>query len=66
MSGLRNRFAETLKLTDVQVNCPETAINFVALGTALCADKEYTYNELYKILEDLVHARLNWQNQSFI
>ena len=56
MSGLRNRFVETLKLTDAQVNCPETAINFVALGTALCADKEYTYNELYKILEDLVHA----------
>lgn len=56
MSGLRKRFVETLKLSDVQVNCPETAINFVALGTAICADQEYTYDELYKALEDLVHA----------
>lgn len=56
MSGLRNRFVETLKLSDVQVNCPDTAINFVALGTAICADQEYTYDELYKALEDLVHA----------
>lgn len=56
LSGLRNRFKETLKVSDEQLNCPETAINFVALGTALCAEKEYTYDQLHAVLEKLIHA----------
>lgn len=55
LSGLRNRFKETLQLEDSQMLCPQTAINFVALGTALCADQEYTYDALVDILEKLVH-----------
>lgn len=56
LSGLRDRFQETLHLSDDQINCPDTAIHYVALGTALCADKTYTRDELEKILSDAVHA----------
>ena len=56
LSGLRNRFKETLHIQDEHIICPETAINFVALGTALCAKKEYTYEQLEKALFELVHA----------
>ncbi|MDX8417688.1 MAG: acyl-CoA dehydratase activase [Absicoccus sp.] len=56
LSGLRDRFQETLHLTDDQINCPDTAIHYVALGTALCADKTYTREELEKILTDAVSA----------
>ena len=56
LSGLRNRFKETLKVSDEQLNCPETAINFVALGAALCAEKEYTYDQLHAVLEKLIHT----------
>lgn len=56
LSGLRARFQETLKLRDDQINCPDTAIHYVALGTALCADTEYTADQLEKILDDLIHA----------
>ena len=56
LSGLRARFKETLDLEDSQILCPETAINYVALGTALCAEKTFTADELEKVLEDLVHA----------
>lgn len=54
LSGLRGRFEKTLNLTQEQSNCPETAIHFVALGAALCAEQIYTYEHLTKILEDLV------------
>ena len=56
LSGLRDRFQETLKLADDQITCPDTAINFVALGAALCADKMFTRDELVSILEDLLNA----------
>jgi len=56
LTGLRNRFKETLKLEDAQLKCPDTAIHFVALGTALCAETEYTYDQLHDILEKLIHT----------
>lgn len=59
MSGLRQRFQETLNLRDDQINCPKTAIHYVALGTALCADKTFTREELEKTLDDLVHAPMH-------
>ncbi len=59
LSGLRARFKETLNLSDDQINCPDTAIHYVALGTALCAEKTYTAQELEKALEDLVHAPMH-------
>ncbi len=59
LSGLRARFKETLNLRDDQINCPDTAIHYVALGTALCAEKTYTAQELEKALEDLVHAPMH-------
>ena len=55
LSGLRNRFNETLNLSSKQNTCPETAIHFVALGTALCATEQYTYDQLAGILENLTH-----------
>ncbi len=56
LTGLRNRFKETLKLDDTQLKCPDTAIHFVALGTALCAETEYTYDQLHDILEKLIQT----------
>lgn len=56
LSGLRARFQETLHLSDEQVNCPDTAIHYVALGTALCSDKTYTREEIEKALDTLVHS----------
>ena len=56
LSGLRQRFQETLHLRDDQVNCPDTAIHYVALGTAYCSEKVYTRNELEDILEKLVNT----------
>ena len=53
LSGLRERFNETLNLSAQQNICPETAIHFVALGAALCAAEEYTYDQLVTVLEDL-------------
>ena len=64
MSGLRNRFQETLKLEDSQVNCPETAINFVALGTAICAETEFTYEQLEKSLSDLVNMPVKMEESA--
>ncbi len=61
LSGLRNRFQETLKLRDEQIQCPETAINFVALGTALCAEQEFSYEQLEKALSDLVKAPIKME-----
>lgn len=62
LTGLRNRFKETLKLTDEQITCPDTAIHFVALGTALCAEKTFDRNELIDILEKLVKAPIKTEN----
>ncbi|MGM9913132.1 acyl-CoA dehydratase activase [Floccifex sp.] len=56
LEGLRNRFKETLKMSDDQITCPETAINFVALGTALCAKEEYTFEQLEEKLVNLVNS----------
>lgn len=56
LSGLRKRFIETLHMQEEQVLCPETAIHFVALGTALCATEMFTREALVKILEDLLQA----------
>ncbi|MDO4467192.1 MAG: acyl-CoA dehydratase activase [Bacillota bacterium] len=56
MTGLRERFKKTLRLEESQVNCPETAIHFVALGTAMCAQKEYTLQELVSAFETLIHS----------
>ena len=54
LSGLRKRFEETLNLEPSQSVCPDTAIHFVALGTALCSEKEFTYDELVGKLQALV------------
>ncbi|WP_366937048.1 acyl-CoA dehydratase activase [uncultured Faecalicoccus sp.] len=54
LSGLRKRFEETLNLEPAQSTCPDTAIHFVALGTALCSEKEFTYDELVHKLQALV------------
>ena len=59
MSGLRKRFQETLELKDEQIQCPETAIHYVALGTAMCAKKEYTASQLEEILDTLVHTPMH-------
>ncbi|MBB5182412.1 acyl-CoA dehydratase activase-related protein [Catenisphaera adipataccumulans] len=56
LSGLRKRFQETLKLEDEQINCPDTAIHYVALGTALCADQEFTRESIEGTLEELVNT----------
>lgn len=48
-----------MHLSDAQINCPDTAIHYVALGTALCADKTFRAEELEKILDDLVHAPMH-------
>lgn len=53
LSGLRNLFQKTCALE--QVTCPETAIHFVALGTALCAKTLYTRDQLQTILKNLVN-----------
>ncbi len=56
LSGLRKRFQETLNLRDDQINCPDTAIHYVALGTALCADRTFEAKELEDALEKLVNS----------
>lgn len=53
LSGLRARFKETLKLDDEQVKCPDNAVNFVALGTALCATQYFNEEEVISSLEKL-------------
>ncbi|WP_366774993.1 acyl-CoA dehydratase activase [uncultured Faecalicoccus sp.] len=62
LSGLRKRFEETLNLSPSQSTCPDTAIHFVALGTALCASQTYTYDELEKKLENLVHMPIQMES----
>ena len=62
LSGLRKRFEETLNLSPSQSTCPDTAIHFVALGTALCASQTYTYDELVKKLENLVHMPIQMES----
>ncbi len=56
LSGLRQRFQDTLNLTDDQIVCPETAIHYVALGTALCSDEVYEREQLEEALEKLVNS----------
>lgn len=54
MTGLRERFKQTLLLEESQIQCPETAIHFVALGTALCANQEFTDQEVIAAFETLL------------
>ena len=56
LSGLRNQFQSTLHLEENQMTCPETAIHFVALGTALCANQVYSYDQLRSKLFALCEA----------
>ena len=56
LSGLRSRFAQTLKLKEEDMAVPDTAIHFVALGTALCSDRTYTREELEAELQKLADA----------
>ncbi|MGM9947172.1 acyl-CoA dehydratase activase [Floccifex sp.] len=59
LEGLRNRFKETLKMEENQIICPETAIHFVALGTALSATQTFTFEELEEKLISLVNAPIH-------
>ena len=61
MSGLRKRFEETLQLSPEQSTCPQTAIHFVALGTALCAQETFTYDNLVERLDQLVHMPMQME-----
>ena len=45
LESLRDLFIKTLKLKEEDVIVPETAINFVALGAALCSEKKYSFEE---------------------
>lgn len=56
LSELRNAFDKILK---VKGNCPDNALYFVALGTALMADERYSFSELYKRVEEYV-APINY------
>lgn len=62
MSGLRKRFEETLQLSPEQSTCPQTAIHFVALGTALCAQETFTYDNLVERLDQLVHMPMQMES----
>ena len=54
LQGLRDRFVETLKLTEETAIFPENADIFAALGAALCAQENETmlFSHLLKRLED--------------
>ncbi len=54
LDSLRDLFIKTLKLKEEDVIVPETAINFVALGAALCSEKKYSFEELEKELLKLI------------
>lgn len=56
LSELRNSFDTVLK---VKGNCPENALYFVALGTALMADEKILFSDLYKRVEEYV-APINY------
>lgn len=51
---LRNRFKETLNLSDEQAICPENSDCFAAIGAAYCVDDKvvYHFDELYHRLSD--------------
>lgn len=54
LSGLRQRFLETLGDAVTSYDCPETAIHFVAYGAALCAKSTYTFEALSTRLQELI------------
>ncbi|MEG1463016.1 MAG: BadF/BadG/BcrA/BcrD ATPase family protein, partial [Anaerorhabdus sp.] len=56
LSELRNAFDKVLK---VKGNCPDNALYFVALGTALMANECNSFSELYKRVEEYV-APINY------
>ena len=56
LESLRDLFIKTLKLKEEDVIVPETAINFVALGAALCSEKKYSFEELEKELLRLIQT----------
>ena len=58
--GLRQRFVETLGLSDEEAVFPGYGRFAVAMGAALCAAKlkeSFTYDELLKKLEDSAHIK---------
>lgn len=59
LSALRDRFIQTLGTSITSYDCPDTAIHFVAYGSALCADKQLTYNELYTKLSTILNNKNN-------
>ena len=56
LKGLRNRFTETLDLTEENAVFPENADCFAAIGAALCAEDypEMAYEQIITRLEDSV------------
>ena len=58
LSGLRQRFVETLELDEAYAVFPENADCFAAIGAALCADEyaETTFEELLLRLTESVDA----------
>ncbi len=63
--GLRERFAETLKLSEENALFPSYARYSVALGTAIFANKQnrsFTYDELVSSLENATVAKVNRSN----
>lgn len=51
MSELRKAFDDILKVEGI---CPDNALYFVALGTALLADQQLDFNDLYSRVESYV------------
>lgn len=54
MSELRKSFDSSLNLNGI---CPENSLFYVAIGTAICANKKYSLKDITKVVE-------NYQNTS--
>ncbi|MFV0255380.1 MAG: acyl-CoA dehydratase activase [Erysipelotrichaceae bacterium] len=52
LSELRKSFDDSLKTQGIN---PENSLYFVALGSALAADKEYVFNDLYQMVNNYVN-----------
>ena len=66
LSELRNRFKETLELTDDNSVCPEDANYYVAMGAALMASENESidFNEFYiKIKNTLEHSSIEYRKK---
>ena len=64
LSGLRERFIETLELDDEHAVFPDNAECFAAVGAAICADEKNAlpFDELLRQLEDTVGDTSTVQN----